>query len=142
MKESKDILTSVLHTAHMGRSGIQAVMDRASDPGLQELMKQQLQQYHMIQTEAEDLASSKGWQLPGRNILLEKMSNTCAKCRLLTGDKNSSIAGMLIQGNTRGMILGIKNLNQSTNLDPAVDHLANKLLNLENINIQKSQEFL
>lgn len=142
MKESKEILTSVLHTAQMGQTGIQAVMNRAVKPELQELMQDQLNEYQMIETETNRLASDRGWELPTRNMMVDKMSSMCAKCRLMAGDSDSVIAGMLIQGNTRGMILGLKNLHHASDIDPAVSQIANKLLNLENINIQKSREFL
>lgn len=142
LKESKDVLTSVLHTAQMGQSGIQAVMHKAVKPELQTLMEAQLNEYRMIETETKHLASDRGWKLPTRSMMVDKMSTMCAKCRLMAGDTDSVIAGMLIQGNTRGMILGIKNLNQANGIDPAVNQIANKLLNLENINIQRSLEFL
>lgn len=142
MKDSKQVLTSVLHTVQMGQSGIKAVMNQAVKPELQLLLQEQLTEYKTIEVESNQLATRHGWEIPPRNKVLEKMSTTCAKCRLFVGDTDSVIAGMLIQGNTRGMILGIKNLKQVQELDDSVENVANKLLNLENVNIQKSQEFL
>lgn len=142
MKDSRAVLTSVLHTAQMGISGIEAVRHRAVKSRLQTLLQEQLQQYSTIAEESKHLAETKGWTLPKRNMLVDKMSCIGAKCRLMAGDTDSAIAGMLIQGNTRGMILGEKNLHQAVQLDPAVSDIANKLLNLENINIQKSRDFL
>ena len=60
----------------------------------------------------------------------------------MAGDTDSTIAGMLIQGNTRGIILGVKNINRDDHTDSQVTQLAHRLLNRENINIQKSQPFL
>ena len=142
MIESKNILTSVLHTAQMGVSGIDAVQNRAVNPQLQTLLQQQRQEYAAIADQSLHLAQEKGWELPHRSRFVETMSTTCAKCRLMVGDTDSTIAGMLIQGNTRGMILGIKNLNKASDTDPDVAAVAKSLLNLENMNIQKSQEFL
>ena len=142
MKDSKQVLTSVLHTAQMGQSGIHAVIDRAVNPELQLLLQEQLTEYKTIEVESRRLAARHGWEIPPRNKVLAWMSTTGAKCRLLVGETDSIIAGMLIQGNTRGMILGIKNLKQTQGVDESVETVANKLLNLENVNIQKSQEFL
>lgn len=142
MKESKEILTSVLHTAQMGQSGIRAVLHSAGDDGLQQFLRQQLLEYKTIEMQALHLAAQKGWELPHRSMAVEAMSNLCAKCRLIGGDKDSAIAGMLIQGNSRGMILGIKNLHKASAPDAEVVAIAKRLLNLENTNLEKSKHFL
>ena len=131
-----------MHTAQMGISGIDAVRNKAVRPDLQRLLQQQRQEYDSIAGESRSAAQRFGWTLPKRNMLLDKMSTITAKCRLMAGDTDSTIAGMLIQGNTRGMIMGQKNLNKAEKLDPSVSAIADKLLNLENINIQRSREFL
>ena len=70
------------------------------------------------------------------------MSTMMSKVQLMGGEVDSKIAGMLIQGNTRGMILGLKNLRKASKADPRARDLAQRLLNRENMNIQKSQQFL
>ena len=142
MKESREILTSITHTAQMGQSGIHAVKDKAVSPGLRQLLQEQLTEYESIEKQSLSLAKARHWELPKRRVILEKMSAGYSRMRLLAGDTDSLIAGMLVQGNTRGMILGIKNLHKSHGLDPTVKELAQTLLNNENINIQKSREFL
>ena len=142
MDPCKEVLTSVLHTAQMGISGIEAVKNKAVKPQLLQLLQEQQKEYSMIESESFRLASCKGWDLPPRSKLLDKMSTISAKCRLMSGDTDSTIAGMLIQGNTRGMIIGIKHLNHTQELDQEVSQVAHKLLNLENTNIQKTQQFL
>jgi hypothetical protein len=49
---------------------------------------------------------------------------------------------MLVQGNTRGMIKGLKNLHHSTSLDAQVEQIAQKLLSRERENIRQACEFL
>ena len=61
---------------------------------------------------------------------------------MIGGEVDSKIAGMLIQGNTRGVILGLKNLRKAQKADPKVRDLAQRILNRENMNIQKSQPYL
>ena len=88
------------------------------------------------------LASVRGWELSNVNPIVKQMSRMMAKMQLMTGEADSKIAGMLIQGNTRGIILGVKNLNRNTHTDDQITQLAHRLLNRENINIQKSQTYL
>lgn len=142
MNASKDVLTSVLHTAQMGISGIEAVKHKAQKPELRQFLQEQQEEYSRIEAESMRLAQKKGWQLPHRSVMADTMSCMAAKCKVMMGDKDSAIADMLIQGNTRGMINGIKHLHQNKQLDPSVNQIAETLLNLENMNIQKSQKFL
>ena len=139
---SKEMLTSVLHTVQMGQSGITSVQDLAVSPGLKAEMKQQLEQYDAIETSAKRLAEENKWILSDIPQSLVKMSDLMSKAKLMGGERDSKIAGMLIQGNTRGMILGMKNLRKGTQADPKVRALAEKLIVQERKSIEKTERFL
>ena len=142
MMNDAQILTSMLHTVQMGQTGIRSVMARATKPELKTELKDQLKEYDVLEKETLSLAKTKGVSLKDLNPALETMSNVMSRFQLMGGEVDSKIAGMLIQGNTRGMILGIKNLRKAGKADPKVRDLAQRLLNRENMNIQKSQSFL
>ena len=65
-----------------------------------------------------------------------------SKTQLLMGEPNSKIAGMMIQGNTRGMILSLKNMRRCAKPDAQVAHLAQQLLDTEKNNIVSMQGFV
>ena len=65
-----------------------------------------------------------------------------SKMQLIGGQTDSKIAGMLIQGNTRGVILGLKNLRTASKTNPSVCKLAQKLLDQEDKNIQRTRQYL
>lgn len=142
MKSNKEILVSVLHTVQMGQTGIRSVRNSAIRPSLQQELDEQLKEYDTIEKEALRLAHNRGWELSNINPMVRSMSRMMSQMRLMGGEVDSKIAGMLIQGNTRGIILGVKNLNRSKHDDTQVTQLAQRLLNRENINIQKSQIYL
>lgn len=142
MKDSKELLASVLHTVQMGQTGIRSVQNNAIRTGLKQELKQQLKEYDSIEKEALRLAASRGWTLTDVNPAVRKMSDMMSRARLMGGDVDSKIAGMLIQGNTRGMILGIRNLHRGDHTDSQITELAQKLLDRENVNIQKTQAYL
>lgn len=142
MKSNKELLTSVLHTVQMGQTGIRSVRDSAIRPALQQELDEQLKEYDTIEKEALRLAKNRGWELSNVNPMVRTMSSMMSQMKLMGGEVDSKIAGMLIQGNTRGIILGVKNLNRSKQDDTQVTQLAQRLLNRENINIQKSQVYL
>ena len=142
MMTDEQLLTSMLHTVQMGQTGIRSVMAKAIGPELKAELKAQLKEYDSLEKQTLSMASHKGLELKDLNPALESMSCMMSKVQLMGGEVDSRIAGMLIQGNTRGMILGIKNLRKASKADPQVQELAHKLLNRENMNIQKSQQFL
>ena len=55
---------------------------------------------------------------------------------------DSKIAGMMIQGNTKGMIKGLKNIHQFAQADEQISILSQKLLDCETANIRQMQGFL
>ena len=142
MKSNREILTSMLHTVQMGQTGIRCIMDNAVKTDLEAELKDQLREYDMLEKETLQVAQNIGLELKNLHPALETMSNVMSKMQLIGGDADSKIAGMLIQGNTRGMILGLKNLRKTANIQPQVQALAQKIINRENMNIQKSQPFL
>lgn len=142
MNDSKMILTSTMHTAQMGQNGIKCVMDKAVCPELRRELRSQLKEYDNIETMAKHLARLRDWDIPKVNPLLLGMSSVTSRARLMVADKDSVIAGMLIQGNTRGRILGLKKLSKAEDPDPAIVALSQKLLDLEQENIESAQDFL
>ncbi len=142
MITSEKLLSTVLHTTQMGQTGIRSVMPKAIRPDLKQELKAQLAEYDAIEKEAMNIAKRRGWQMYDINPALKTMSTAMARARLMNGSVDSKIAGMLIQGNTRGMITGIKNLHRSSKSDASVEALAERLVERESINIQKTQPFL
>lgn len=142
MKTNKEILDSVLKTVQMGQSGIRCVQDSAEGADLRRVLTDQLGEYDNIERDAYALASNRGWELEPLSSGVEKMSSMMAKMQLMVGQKDSKIAKMLVQGNTRGMIKGLKNLHHCQKLDPSVDDLAHTLLRREEENIRQACRYL
>lgn len=139
---NEKMLTSVLHTVQMGQSGIRCVMDSAVRPALKQEMRQQLKTYDQMERQARQLAAQNRVQLRNIHPGILKMSDLMAKARLVGGERDSKIAGMLIQGNTRGMILGMKNLRKGSKTDSEVQALARSLVEQERLSIENSKVFL
>ena len=142
MKSSKQVLNSLLKTTQMGQYGIQSVLKEPIRPALQQALESQLNEYDAIEREAHNIASQRGWEVSGLNPMVRMMANMGTKMRLSFGDKDSKIAGMMIQGNTRGMILGLRDTHQLQQKDIPLSNLAQKLLDTEHANIRQMQGFL
>lgn len=139
---SKEMLTSVLHTVQMGQSGIKCVKDQAVRPALKRQLQKQLVEYDAMEAKARQLAKLHKWQIKDIHPGILKMSDVMAKARLMGGERDSKIAGMLIQGNTRGMILGMKNLRKGKSASQDVRSLTQKLIDFERTGIEDSQPYL
>ena len=142
MKSSKDVLSSVIKTAQMGQIGIRSVLNTPLKASLTDALRAQLREYDTIEREALELACVRGWTLEQLDPAIKYMTNMMTKARLHFGDSSSKAAAMMIQGNTKGIIKGYKNLNQFAASDERVTLLSRKLLECEHANIRQMQGFL
>jgi len=142
MKNSKEVLSSILKTTQMGQVGIRSVLDTSMRPGLRKALQSQLHEYDSIETEAHVIASARGWELKELDPAVRMMSDMMVRMRLGGKNSDSKIAGMTIEGNTKGMIKGLKNIHQFDGSDEQVAILSQKLLDCETANIRQMQSFL
>ena len=142
MKTNKEILDSVLKTTQMGQTGIRAVSDYAIRVDLKKALQDQLREYDAIEREANAIASSRGWELKNLDPMAKTMSRMYARTNLHFGKADSKIAAMMIQGNTRGMIKGLKNLHHGKDTDSRIATISQKLLDCENANIKQMQGYV
>ena len=142
MKNSKEMLSSILKTTQMGQVGIRSVLDSAVGPGLRKALESQLQEYDIIESEAHAIAGQRGWELSELDPMVRFMSGMMSRAKLGRGNADSKIAGMMIQGNTRGIIMGLKDLHQGHQVDQQVRDLSQRLLDTEEANIKQMQGYL
>lgn len=142
MKDSREILSSILKTTQMGQVGIRSVLDNSMRPGLRKALETQLREYDSIETEAHAIANRRGWELPELDPAVRFLADRMTRIKLSRHSSDSRIADMMIQGNTKGMIKGIRNLHQFTEQDSMVNTLSQKLIDCETANIRQMQNFL
>lgn len=142
MKNSKQLLSSLLKTTQMGQIGIRSVLDTSMRPSLRKALESQLAEYDAIETEAHSIASQRGWELAELDPAVRAMSNMMTRMKLTGHNADSKIADMMIQGNTKGMVKGLKDIHQFVQQDGPVCALSQKLLDTETANIRQMQNFL
>ncbi len=142
MKNSKQLLSSLLKTTQMGQIGIRSVLDTSMRPSLRKALESQLAEYDAIETEAHSIASQRGWELAELDPAIRAMSNMMTRMKLTGHNADSKIADMMIQGNTKGMVKGLKDIHQFAQQDGPVCALSQKLLDTETANIRQMQNFL
>ena len=142
MKDSKDILSSLLKTTQMGQVGIRSVAKAAEGEQMKKALKDQLLEYNKIEEETYALARKRGWQLKELNPMARTMADMASRSKLMYNKTDSRIAEMMVQGNTRGVIKSLKNLHRYHQNDGQVTAMAQKLLDCENENIKQMEGFL
>ena len=142
MTENERILTQIVQITQMGQTGINCVMPKAQQPALRQALKVQRLEYQSIGARAKNLAKAKGLQTHNSSRISHHLSTLSTRSRLMGGNADSKIAGMMIQGNTRGMIQSLKEMHKAKNPDPEVARLSQKLLETEINNIKQMEGFL
>lgn len=142
MKNNKELLSSVLKTTQMGQVGIRSVLDTTMRPGLRKALESQLREYDSIETEAHSIASQRGWEVRELDPAVRFLSDMAVRMKLNGRDTDSKIAGMMLQGNTKGMVKGLKDLHRFASSDEQIQILSQKLLDCETANIRQMQDFL
>ena len=142
MKNSKDLLSSVLKTTQMGQIGIRSCLKASISEPLRNVLNSQLQEYDAIESEAHALASHRGWELPELDPAVRFMTDAMIRMRTGKGGNSSKIADLMIKGNTKGVVKGIRNLHQLEQEDEKLQILCQKLLDCEKANIRQMEGFL
>ena len=142
MINSQRVLNDIIKTSQMGINGINVVMDKTRQPALRQALKVQRREYSDIEQQAKLLAQRKGYKIDQIKPITRRMGAMTSKVQLMVGEPDSKIAGMMIQGNTRGMILSLKNMRRCNQPDQQVAQLAQKLLQTEKNNIDSMEGFV
>lgn len=142
MKRSQQLLSALLKTTQIGQVEIRSILDTCLGSCLRHTLENQLLEYDSIETEAYTIALQRGWELPeldpGKRFLRDRL----IRMKLNGRNTDSRIADIMIQGNTKGMIRGLRNLHQSETQDHQVRILSQKLLDCETAHIRQMQAFL
>ena len=142
MKKNQKFLSALLKTIQIGQVEIRSVLDTSLGSGLRSALEVQLREYDSIETEAHTIALQRGWELPeldpGRRFLKDRLT----RMKLNGRNTDSRIADILILGNTKGMIQGLRSLHQFDGQDHQIRILSQKLLDCETAHIRQMQGFL
>ena len=142
MKGSKDLLSSALKTTQMGQIGIRSIMKSEISPQLYTALKSQLKEYDAIEQQAHAITARNNWKVSELDPSLKIMTDMMTRTRLKFGNTTSKAAAMMIQGNTRGLIKGLKNLHRYNCSDTDVTELTQRPLKCEKENIRQMQGFV
>lgn len=142
MNQDTKLLQSICKSTEMGRSGIRSVMKSARDPAMQRALSSQLREYDAIHYQADRMLHDRNETARHVSGLALSFSRLSAGMKMARDSSSSAIAGMMIQGNTKGMVNRMRENRTLRALDPKVSSLSNRLLQTELSNIEQMKSFL
>ena len=142
MLTEAELLQYIYQTTEMGRDGIQSVLPHAEDETFHQALEQQLTEYEKLYGATGKMLRERGQEPKGLNPMVKASSEMMSAMKTMADHSTSKIAEMMIQGNTKGMIKGLKTLHQFGQQDEQINTLSQKLLDCENANIRQMQGYL
>lgn len=116
--QETELLQYVHKTAEMGIIGLRAVEPHIENQQLAQTIQRQIKDYsHIAKISSEKLRSIGEIPVEVDNFA-KKSSKMMVKCKTMTDSSVSKISGMVIQGNTMGIIKSIQHLHDYTGNDP------------------------
>ena len=142
MINNQELLSSMVRTTRMGQTGLRAVLGCSMKPQLKAILRDQLRVYDSLEDQARTLAEERGWKLQKKHSALEHMIEHMTRLKVGKREHSDKIAGMVLQGNTQGMISSIRDMHRYGGKDLQVSALNEKLICHEVENIRQMKPFL
>ncbi len=142
MKGQEEMLNSIRRTVQMGESGILSTIRFAKSEPFRMALQQQAAEYHQISNSADALLQKTGCREKNVPNMVKTCSASWAKMQLRRDGTDSKLAEMMITGNTKGIIKGLRQLHRHGGCNASIDALSEKLLATEHDNIAQMKQYL
>ena len=137
-----DLLSHVYQTAEMGQDGITSVLKRSRDPSLNQALERQKREYHDLQASAGDMLRARGIQPDGVGAVAKLSSGMMSAMKTMMDHSSTKIAEMMIQGTTMGIVKTIRHLNDYQGQDGDARRLGERLLDMQEQNVERMKAYL
>ena len=142
MNEDIEMLNYIYQNAKMGVVGIDNIKSSIKDKKLLKIIREQENDYYEICNESMKLLSLSNAERKNVTPITKMMTYMDAKMKLLKDNSDSNIAKMMIEGSNMGIIAVQEKLNNYKGADKKIIKLANRLLEIEQINLDRLKPYL
>lgn len=126
----------------MGVHTINQLMEISEDEEFKMHLASQYAEYQDIHKNAQDALNENGYDEKGIGALDKIKTYLMVNIQTLTDKSSSHIAEMLMVGSNMGIINAIKNLKKYSDAEPSIKVLMERLLKIEENNVQQLKKFL
>lgn len=141
MKDDCALLNHIRQSTEMGVDGIDSVVEY-TDGSFRQALEQQRTEYRKIHSSADTLLEKHQGQPEDLGTFTKWSSELSSNLKTMMDSSPSNIAQMMIQGNTMGVTKSLQTIRDYSGDDHAVIHLAHKLLDTEQANIDQMKQYL
>lgn len=142
MNENIEFLNYIYQNAQMGIVGVDDIITKAQDKNFENLLKEQKEDYQSICDETLEIFKKYGRDNKELNPMAKMSSYMMSMMKTLTDSSINNLAKMMIEGSNKGIIEITEKLNAYQKADSEIIDLANKLLDIEQKNIDNLKTFL
>lgn len=142
MNGNAELLNFVYQNSQMGVNTIGQLMDLVNDKEFEKQLSSQHNEYQGISSAAKQALHNSGYDEKGIGALDKVKTYLMINMQTLTDKSPSHISEMLMAGSNMGVINAVKSLKKYQGADQANLDLMNRLLRLEENNIQQLKAFL
>ena len=137
-----ELLGRISRSAQMGCIGIDAVLDHADDADFRAALLDQRAEYRAIDAAALGLIAHRGGRARPVPAMASRSARAMARMQTAMNGSSSHIAGMMIQGNTKGLVKNLRDLHAYSGGDVQAGALARRMVAAELANIEQMKPYL
>lgn len=142
MNGNVELLNYIYQNAEMGKNTISQLINISQDEEYKKLLQSQLQEYTSIYDSTDRKLKEFNKEAKNINSFSKASTYVMINLKTMVNKSPSHISEMLIQGSTMGIIHITKKLKEYADADQEILSLANKLLKLEQNNVEECKKYL
>jgi hypothetical protein len=142
MDGNVELLNYIHQNAEMGKDTINQLIGISQDDEYKKMLRSQFEEYKMIYDSTNEKLKELNKEAKDINALSKVSTYAMINLKILANKSPSHISEMLIQGSTMGIIDLTKKLKEYSNADKKILDLVNKLLELEQNNVEECKKYL
>lgn len=142
MSSDLEILNEIHKGLVMGMESLSVITSKVGDQNFKDDLNYQYERYENILNRVNKKYQDIGNQADDTSPMQKAMGWTQIQFNTIADKSNSHIAEMLIQGNTMGIIKGVKELNQNPKADKDIKQILTDFVELQQNNIEKLKTYL
>lgn len=142
MTQDTALLNFIYQNAEMGKETIPKLTKIVKDPEFRQVLESQLEEYQTIFNKADEKIQASHQEAKGIGSMEKISSSAMLNLSTLLDKSNSHIAEMMMQGSNMGIIDITKKLKECPEAEADTTRLAERLLRLEQRNLEELKPFL
>lgn len=142
MNGNAELLNFVYQNAQMGVNTMKQILDRVEDGPFKEQLRKQLTAYEDFQQEARKMLNENGFDEKGIGAFDRLKTYLMINMQTMMDAGEDHIAKMLITGSNMGIVEATQNIKRYENAEKDIIKLMERLLHMEEKNVEELKKYL